>query len=53
MTDKFKAIMHHKVGGGGLLCSCCNRNKGKDKPVLNRYARRALARDLKREVVDL
>lgn len=43
--DAYKAIMHKRVGKGGVACYCCNHYKGKSKAMLNRLARRKLNRE--------
>lgn len=40
--DAFRRHQNRRVQVGGLHCSCCNYYHGKDKPILNRWARRDL-----------
>jgi len=40
--DVFKRKMYARCGIGGLHCFCCNAYHGKDKPKLNRMARRVM-----------
>lgn len=47
--DRIKAIMHKRCGKGGVDCECCNGFTGKEKPILNRLARRVAKKQDKKE----
>lgn len=49
IMDTYRAMQQSKVGVGGLKCYCCNDYEGKDKPILNRIARRKLKQQDKKE----
>ena len=46
MADEYKKIIEATCGIGGTKCECCNDYFGKDKPILNRIARRKFKRNL-------
>ena len=56
--DAFKELLNKMCGVGGVRCHCCNptskhKRKGKskrDKPLLDRRARRMLKQELRKEL---
>jgi hypothetical protein len=51
--DEFKKCMNQACSIGGVHCDCCNPYQGKNKPKLNRIARRKLKQQTSNEIKHL
>lgn len=53
MADRFKRIMHKRVGPGGICCPCCAYGKNRDRQQYYvQFARKEFKRELQNEIDD-
>ena len=51
MSDQYRKLLD-SCGIGGVHCECCNMyHSGKDKPIMNRLARRRLKQCDRKELI--